>query len=339
MKPTKIVTIGGGTGQFMLLCGLKKYPFELTAIVSMADDGGSTGVLRDELGVLPPGDVRQCLVALSDSSDVLRELMSYRFADGGLSGHSFGNLMLSALEKISGSFDGAVAEAARILHVRGTVLPVVTQSAALEMRLEDGTALVGEDSINHTDISHSQIAQIALTPEMSANPKAVRVISEADMVVIGPGNLYCSVVPNLVVPEIAEAIAQTGATVVYNPNLTNKKGHTQGFNVQDYVDVIEQYIGVGRVDYITYNTHKPSDEKRAQYTQYEGEHALVELDETKKHTYKVVHGNIISEQKAVYSSADKLAHIRALIRHDSDKLARAIALIAWHCQVDDLEIG
>jgi uncharacterized cofD-like protein len=264
--------------------------------------------------------------------------MSYRFADGGLSGHSFGNLMLSALEKITGSFDGAVTEAAKILHVKGRVLPVVTQSTALEIKLADGSVLTGEDVINHTDISHSKIAQIALTPAVEANPIAVAAIMEADMVVIGPGNLYCSVVPNLVVPEIAEAIAKTDAIVVYNPNLTNKKGHTQGFGVHDYVGVIEQYIGVGRIDYITYNTHQPSEQKRAQYSQYEGEHALVKLDQSVARTHKIVRGDIISHKKAVYSSSDKLAHIRALIRHDSSKLARAIALIVWYSQADDLEV-
>lgn len=339
MKPTKIVTIGGGTGQFMLLSGLKKYPFELTAIVSMADDGGSTGVLRDELGVLPPGDVRQCLIALSDSPAMVRDLMSYRFAEGGLSGHSFGNLMLSALEKITGSFDSAVTEAAQILHVRGRVLPVVTQSAALEITLTDGVVLTGEDSINHADIqSNHDIAQITLTPKMPGNSEAVRAITEADIVVIGPGNLYCSVVPNLVVPEIAQAIAQSSATVIYNPNLTNKKGHTLGFAVHDYIAVIEQYIGIGRIDYITYNNHQPSEARQKQYSTYEGENALVTLDESQERTYKVVRGDFISQQKAVYSAADKLAHIRALIRHDSNKLAHAIALIAWHSSADGLEV-
>ncbi|MEK7181757.1 MAG: gluconeogenesis factor YvcK family protein, partial [Patescibacteria group bacterium] len=135
----KVVTIGGGTGSFMLLSGLRKYPIELSAIVSMADDGGSTGVLRDELGVLPPGDVRQCLVALSESSDILRDLMNYRFANGGLSGHSFGNLFLSALEKITGSFSEGVLEASKILNVKGEVIPVTATDTSLKVKLADGT--------------------------------------------------------------------------------------------------------------------------------------------------------------------------------------------------------
>ena len=162
----KVVTIGGGTGSFMLLSGLKKYPLELSAIVSMADDGGSTGILRDELGVLPPGDVRQCLVALSDSSDTLRELMNYRFVEGGLSGHSFGNLFLSALEKITGSFTKGVLEASQILNVKGEVIPVTDTDTKLFLKLKSKKLLSGENEINHSfEISAAGVEKIYLSPD------------------------------------------------------------------------------------------------------------------------------------------------------------------------------
>jgi uncharacterized cofD-like protein len=177
VKQKNVVTIGGGTGSFMLLTGLKKYPINISAIVSMADDGGSTGVLRDELGVLPPGDVRQCLVALSESSEIMRKLLNYRFQNGGLKGHSFGNLLLSALEKISGDFNSGVEEAIEILKVRGEVIPVINQDAHLRIELKNKKILKGEDEINHNfDIEKRGIKKIYLSPKAKANPKAIKKI-------------------------------------------------------------------------------------------------------------------------------------------------------------------
>ncbi|MEI9966205.1 MAG: gluconeogenesis factor YvcK family protein [Candidatus Moraniibacteriota bacterium] len=192
----KIVTIGGGTGSFTLFRASSSIQSELSAIVSMADDGGSTGILRDELGVLPPGDVRQCLVALSDSSETLRDLMTYRFEHGGLSGHSFGNLLLSALEKITGDFLSAVHEAATLLNVRGEVLPVTSSDTELCVTLKNGTKLRGEHAIN-TDkrLGRTGIRRTFLEPKPVANPNALQKIREADLIVIGPGNHYCSILP------------------------------------------------------------------------------------------------------------------------------------------------
>ncbi|MDZ4385018.1 MAG: gluconeogenesis factor YvcK family protein, partial [Candidatus Moranbacteria bacterium] len=188
MKKKKIVTIGGGTGSFMLLAGLKKYQVDLSAIVSMADDGGSTGVLRDELGVLPPGDVRQCLVALSDSSEALRGLLSYRFEDGGLKGHSFGNLFLSALEKINGSFEVGIEEAIKILNVRGKIIPVTNDDARLFLKLKNGDILKGEDNINRSVIIRKEgLDKLYFEPAVAASQKAIQHILEADLILIGPG--------------------------------------------------------------------------------------------------------------------------------------------------------
>jgi uncharacterized cofD-like protein len=210
MKKKNVVTIGGGTGSFVLLSGLKKYPVNISAIVSMADDGGSTGLLRDELGVLPPGDVRQCLVALSDSSDTLRELMNYRFGGKNLKGHSFGNLFLSALEKICKNFSKGVEEAGKILNVKGEVIPVTEDDISLRMELEDGKMLRGEHEINmNFSIEKIGIKKFYLKPKAASNPKAIEKIMEADVIIIGPGNHYCSVLPNMLVPGISSAIRRS----------------------------------------------------------------------------------------------------------------------------------
>lgn len=317
----KVVTIGGGTGSFMLLSGLKEYPIELSAIVSMADDGGSTGVLRDELGVLPPGDVRQCLVALSESSEKLRNLMSYRFENGGLKGHSFGNLLLSALEKTEGSFVKGVEEAAEILNVRGTVVPVTGTDTTLMVELNDGTVLSGEHEINTNNrVRKLGIKKAFLKPRATANPDAVQKIKEADLVIIGPGNHYCSIIPNLLVAGIQKALKETKAKIVYNCNLVNKKGHTNAFTLDDYVTDIERYIGKGRIDYVTFNKKKPSPKLIALY---QSEGGLVEYKpgEKKDSHYAVIETDLLAKAPAVRSKGDTLSAVRSYIRHDHDKLA------------------
>lgn len=328
MKNKKVVTIGGGTGSFTLLTGLKKYPVDITAIVSMADDGGSTGVLRDELGVLPPGDVRQCLVALSDSSEMLRELMNYRFDRGGFSGHSFGNLLLSALEKINGSFAGAVAEAAKILNVRGEVVPVTEEDTNLHILLKNGKLLKGENNINHNfEIEKSGVEKIYLSPAAKANRQAVKKILEADIIIIGPGNYYCSVLPNFLVRDIPEAIRRSKAKVVLNCNLVNKKGHSEKFSLDDYVDSINRHIGENRIDFVTFNSKKPGKELIKKYQEHKG--LLVEFDEAakRKRNYRVVKADILSEKNPRYHKADVLSKRRSFIRHDSEKLAKVLMII------------
>ena len=324
----KVVTIGGGTGSFMLLSGLKKYPIELSAIVSMADDGGSTGVLRDELGVLPPGDVRQCLVALSDSSDMLRKLMSYRFEDGGLAGHSFGNLFLSALEKVTGSFSQAVIEAARILSVKGEVIPVTEMDTRLCMELADGTLLEGETEINmNASIESIGMKRIFLTKKAAANPLALERLLAADLIIIGPGNHYCSIVPSLLVKGIPEAIRQSKAKVVYNCNLVSKCGQTDTFTLEEYVDVIESYIGAPRIDYVTYNTRRPSETLLKKYAH---EAVLTERRQTSpetKYHYRIIRADLLNTTPVSYSKADQIAATRAFIRHDTEKLSKVLMML------------
>lgn len=323
----KIVTIGGGTGSFMLLSGLREYPVEITAIVSMADDGGSTGVLRDELGVLPPGDVRQCLVALSHSSEMLRELMNYRFQEGGLSGHSFGNLFLSALEKTTGSFTRGVAEAAQILNVKGEVVPVTGTDTDLEVELADGTILEGEHEINTSKrLGRVGIKKAFLTPKAKANPRAIEKILEADLIVIGPGNHYCSIIPNLLVSGISEAIMRSKAKVVYNCNLVNKKGHTDGYGVHDYVADINQYLGGERIDFVTYNKKRPREEVLERYRKEE-DSELVAFEQPEQKRYRVIASDFLNTKRVVRQKGDTIDAVRSYIRHDANKLAKTLIML------------
>ena len=321
----KVVTIGGGTGSFMLLSGLKEHPVEISAIVSMADDGGSTGQLRDQLGVLPPGDVRQCLVALCDESEKLRNLMNYRFDDGDLQGHSFGNLFLSALEKTEGSFLKGVEEASKILKIRGQVIPVTGADTDLMVTLSDGTELSGEHEINTNEqVVSKGIQKVYLAPAAEANPVAVQKILEADLIVIGPGNHYCSIVPNLLVKGIPEALQQTKAKVVYNVNLVNKAGHTTGFTAERYAAEINRFIGANRIDYIILNTAVP-EEHLVELYQQEGETVVVSDKHNHAGRYQVVEVDILQQTKVVHQkSAEALGVRRTYIRHDTQKLAQVL---------------
>jgi uncharacterized cofD-like protein len=315
-----IVTIGGGTGQFTLLSGLKKYPVNLTAVVSMADDGGSTGVLRDELGVLPPGDVRQCLTALSESDHLLRELFNYRFDRGGVAGHNFGNLFLSALEKITGSFEEAVRVASLVLAIRGQVIPVTTKKVSLVCGRGE-KILRGEHAIDDAGLCDRE--SLRLEPEAYANPKAVSAIESADCIVIGPGDLYTSIAPDLLVKGIASAIRKTKVPVVYNCNLMNKPGHTDGFKIKDYADEIERFIGAGRLDFVTCNNRRPTDDLLARYSE-EGRTPVPPPgdEEIKNATFKYLPADLIGTQPVIKKSGDMLP--RTLIRHDPEVLAELI---------------
>lgn len=329
-KRKKVVTIGGGTGSFTLLSGLKRFPIDISAIVSMADDGGSTGVLRDELGVLPPGDVRQCLVALSESSEKMRELMNYRFDDGGLRGHSFGNLFLSALEKVSGGFAAGVEEAMDILNVRGEVIPVTEQDISLSLELADGRTLRGENEINQSrELQSCGVKKLGFSGRVRAYEKAIARVRQADMIVIGPGNLYCSLLPNLIIRDFAEAIRTSGADVVYVSNLTNKAGHTLGWDVDGYVREIERHIGANRIDRVVWNAEKMDPALVRKYERREGKGAIVDFDPKRNpaRTYRLVRANVISRIGAKTDKSDKIGHMRAFIRHDPERLARAIMFL------------
>jgi len=322
-----IVTIGGGTGSFTLLSGLKKYQINISAIVSMADDGGSTGRLRDELGVLPPGDIRQCLVALSNSSDTLRELMNYRFENGGLEGHNFGNILLSALEKIRGSFSLGVKEAIHILGVRGIVIPVSEDEMSLRIKLMNNKILIGENHLDHNnDVRKYGIKKVSLKTKARANKEALAAIKDADMIIIGPGDHYGSIVPNLLVDGISRAIVRSKAKVVYNCNLTNKKGQTENFDVDKYVYEINNYLGNRRIDYVIFPFDKPPIELEKKYEKREGKNSIVCFNEDKDfdRSCKIVRADISNKHIIKKSKDDKIADARSFIRHDSNKLAKVL---------------
>lgn len=273
MKPKEknVVVIGGGTGTFVVLSALKQYLVHLTAVVSMADDGGSTGILRDQYGVLPPGDVRRALVALSPSP-VLRELFNYRFADGDLHGHSFGNLFLSALEKIHGNFGSAVMEAGKLLNIKGNVLPVTLDNVRLCARLSDGALVRGENNIDIPQRSvRAAVAHLWLEPKATLNPAAAAALQWADLIIIGPGDLYTSIIPNLLVVGMPEALRASPAKKIYVCNMMTKYGETQGFRAEDFVAAIERYLGNDSLDYALFNKKRPSRPILARYKKEKAE--------------------------------------------------------------------
>ena len=326
MKRKNIVTIGGGTGSFMLLRGLKKYPINLSAIVSMADDGGSAGVLRDELGVLPPGDARQCLTALSDSSEMLRKLMDYRFEGGKLKGHTFGNLFLSALEKINGGFYRGVEAAAKILDVKGEVIPVSEENMRLRIELNSGKILAGENQLDHNiEVRSHGIKRVFLRPQVRAHRRAVEKILSADFVIIGPGDLHGSIIPNLIVTGISEAVRKTKAKIIFNCNLTNKKGQTENFSLDDYVNAVEKYIGRGRIGSVVFNNKKLNSDLADKYEKREGRSSIVRIkDAVGDRSYEIISADVLNNKKIRRVKSDAISSTRSFIRHDSDKLAKVL---------------
>lgn len=324
----KIVTIGGGSGSFVILSGLREFDFDISAIVSMADDGGSTGRLRDELGVLPPGDVRQCLVALSAQPQIWRDLFNYRFESGDLKGHAVGNLFLSGLEKMKGDFSKGLDVAMKALDVRGTVIPVTKSSVNLHLKLNSRKIIVGEGEINDSDdIETVGLKKIFLEPKAKANERAVKAILQADVVIIGPGNHYCSIIPNLLVDGIPKALQETKAKVVYVANLVNKKGHTESFDLDDYIDSINTFIGKERIDFVIFNVQKITDELKEKYEK-RGE-SIIRFNKTHREEdrrHKIVTACLLGKEEE-YDKSDKISQVRALIRHDHKKLAKVVEYI------------
>ncbi|MFY9462150.1 MAG: gluconeogenesis factor YvcK family protein [Candidatus Sungiibacteriota bacterium] len=306
VKNPKVVVIGGGTGVFTTLSGLRKYALDLTAVISMADDGGSTGILREEFGILPPGDIRRVLVAMSHSDDrVLSDLFNYRFDQGGLSGHTFGNIMLTALERLTGSFENAVKEACRILGVEGEVLPVTLANTRLAAELEDGTIIRGESNIDiPKHDGNLRIKRVWLDPKAKINERARRAMIEADMIVIGPGDLYTSIVPNLVVEGVSEAIKKSKAKKVYVANLMTKWGETNGFKASDFIAAVEKYLGKCVLDYALINTKRPSPERMRYYEKESAE--FVEAGEFLKKPVPVF-GDFLRKKGFVRHNPERLA--------------------------------
>ena len=321
----KIAVIGGGTGSFTLLSQLKRYTKNISALVNMADDGGSTGMLRDELGVLPPGDVRQCLVALGES-ERLRELFSYRFEEGTFEGHAFGNLFLTALEKMTGSFAAAVETAGEVLKITGQVHPVTLDKVTLVMTQTDGTITEGEFKIGDADFGSSKRPNMRLSPKAALNPDARRDIMNADIVVIAPGNMYGSLAPALIVPGMSEALNETKAKKVYVCNLVTKPGQTDDFDVADFAAEIERF-GNFTLDYVLYNNEEPSKALLDRYAK-EGEFGVTcHTQRLADVHFKAIGGKFISDERYETKESDPIASSRTLIRHDANAVAKALMKI------------
>ena len=239
----KIVAIGGGHGLSNMLRGLKQYTQNLSAIVTVADDGGGSGVLRQDLGMLPPGDIRNCMEALANTEPLMSELMRYRFTEGSLSGQSFGNLLLAALNGISPSFDVAVSRMSEVLAITGRVLPVTNANVQLEAEFENGASIVGESKIFYCKKKEDcRIARVRLLPEHpKALPAALAAIEEADMIIFGPGSLYTSIIPNLLVDGIVEAVNRSDALKVYVCNVMTQEGETEGYTVSDHIRALFEH--------------------------------------------------------------------------------------------------
>jgi uncharacterized cofD-like protein len=313
----RIVVLGGGTGLFTALTGLKQHDVDLTAVVTMADSGGSSGRLRDEFGFLPAGDVRRCLVALAADDSInmtLRRLFEYRFERGGdLAGHTFGNLLLTALTSITGGMEQAILEASRLLRVKGQVLPVTLEDSHLYAVLADGQTLEGEAAIDNRRDS-VPIESIYLKPEARATDEAVEAIMRADMVVIGPGDLFTSIIPNLLVGGIREAIAGSGAQTVYVCNVMTKHGETDRYAASDFLRVITRYLGESVVDaaLLSYYESLPKD-VLARYQEQHSGPVSIDLEQC----YGFVPRLMVRP----------LAAAGTLVRHDSERLANALMTI------------
>jgi uncharacterized cofD-like protein len=248
----RLVTVGGGTGLSVLLRGLKEYTSNITAIVSVADDGGSSGRLRGQLGVLPPGDLRDCLVALADTESAMENLFNYRFTEGGeLAGHSLGNLLLVALADLTGSFETALREAGKVLAIRGKVVPTTFADLKLGAELVDGSILMGQSFITKTE---KHIKRVFLKPaNCRPTPEAIKAIREAEMIVLGPGSLYTSIIPNLLVPGITEEIKRASGIKVYVCNVMTQVGETRGYTAAEHLEALYEHTLVGLVDYLLVN--------------------------------------------------------------------------------------
>lgn len=313
----KIVVIGGGTGVFNILNALRNDFDDLTAIVTMADDGGSTGILREEFGMLPPGDIRRALVALSGSDNkMLAELFAYRFSEGaGLTGHNFGNLLLTALDRITGDFEKAIQEAGKILKIKGKVIPVTLKSTRLMAELEDGQLIRGETNIdipNHD--GHLRIKKVWLKPAVEINPSARRAILDADLIIIGPGDLYTSLIPNLLVSGVGDALKQTKGKVAYFVNVMTKFGETHGFSASDFVHNLNTHLDGDILDYIILNNSKPSSSRLRGYVRERAEFVDPDVEN-------------IKIGKNILPLAVDLIRSRGYIRHDPEKVLRVVKMI------------
>jgi uncharacterized cofD-like protein len=316
----RIVVIGGGTGLSTLLRGLKEYTSNITAIVTVTDDGGSSGRLQREFKMLPPGDIRNCLVALADAEPLMQELFQYRFkagngktdeSDSGLTGHSFGNLLIAAMLNITGDFEEAIRQTSRVLAIRGRVLPSTTRHVSLKAELDDGSVVEGESTIT---AAGKRIRRMLLSePNVEPLDEAIEAIRTADAIVIGPGSVYTSIVPNFLVEGVAQAVAESQAIKIYVCNVMTQRGETSDYAASDHVRAVIEQAGVPIFDYVMINVQEPAEPVLARYAGAGAQWVLPDVEKVRGLGLKPIAGNFISESRVV--------------RHDHEKLAEAIVRV------------
>lgn len=309
-----VVVIGGGTGLSVLLRGIKSVTSNITAVVTVADDGGSSGRLREDFGIIPPGDLRNCLVALADTEPLMEKLFQHRFSgSGGLAGHNFGNLFIAAMTQVLGDVELALKESSKVLAVRGQVLPSSTQTIRLVAEMADGTLIEGESQI---PLANKTISRVSIVPE-DAHPvqAALDAIHDADAVVLGPGSLYTSVLPNLLVQGVADALRQTQAVKIYICNVMTQPGETDGFSASQHVKAIYDHIGPGIIDYVVVNVQEVASNLKEVYARQGAYPVVADVAELEALGVKTVRANLISETN--------------LVRHDPLQLSRTIIAMVY----------
>lgn len=313
VKGPKIVAIGGGTGLSTMLRGLKYYTSNVTAIVTVADDGGGSGDLREDLGILPPGDIRNCILALSDTEPLMEELLQYRFKDGKLKNQSFGNLFLAAMDGLSNNFEEAVQKMSSVLAVTGKVVPVTLDNVVLNAKLKNGVVVQGESNIPEAVLQYeSPIDKIFINPsDARALKEAIEAINDADAIILGPGSLYTSIIPNLLVKEIGNALIKTKALRLYVSNIMTQPGETDGYSVTDHINAINKHAGGKVIDYAVVNTEQVDNEFKSRYLEKTSELVDIDEDKIKQQNIGIVKGNFIKINNGY-------------VRHDSEKLAQIL---------------
>lgn len=306
----KIVTIGGGTGLSTMLRGLKKYTHNITAVVTVADDGGSSGILRDDLGMLAPGDIRKCISALAEANPVMEELINYRFTEGNLKGHAFGNLYLAALCGISDSFEEAVQKMNRLFGVEGEIIPVTNENVRISAHLTTGQVIDGESNIGK--IKDGRIDRIEMFPHGAKPAKnVIDAILDADMIILGPGSLYTSIIPNLLVDGVSEAIAKSDALKVYVANIMTQPGETLGYDLFDHTEAIEKHAGRCILDCVVANSAALPKNAAEKYAGEGSEQVALNIEKYAERDINIVLENLYSDDNG-------------LVRHDYLKLAKVL---------------
>lgn len=305
----KIVVVGGGTGLSVLLQGIKEYTSNITAVVTVADDGGSSGKLRDQFDVLPPGDIRNCLVALADAGPLMQKLFQFRFKKGSeFQGHNFGNLFITAMSKLTGDFDKAIKESSKVLAIRGQVVPSTLEHVRLVAEHQNGHKTFGESKIPQ---SMSPVKKLYLTPkECAPSPEALKAFSEADAIILGPGSLYTSIIPNLLVGGIPEAIAKSGALKIYICNAMTQTGETDDYTASDHIKAIIEHTKAKIIDYCIVNTAGVPKDLLTRYQQENAYPVRVDSEKIKELGITVIEAEVVS--------------VEDYVRHDSEKLARVV---------------